>query len=550
MREFDLQRQRLSLQSMSCAECSHFSSPIAAAISFAIATISVVHLSVLTTIAIDLATAALAVATIAVASASAVTPTNTTLRLPLASAARAAYDPAASAAAHARTATRGALLHHAKLPRVMDRGTHLRAARHPLSPPRFRRQPAGDVASRPRGTVRRDGLHLHRRIARRADAPRLAGRRHRAVPLRHRRVARCGLARVASQPARDRGAVARARPARKRSQSLGVLLISGYAPVSTASEAEWIAYYSDVALALSHRHTGDVVVWGTDGNGSIGRGSIGQCDDERTSAVGPYGIAHINHSGRRLRTFLETNELAALSSFFRKPYYGTWLHPRSKRMHQLDQVIVSRSDVFRFTDAGSMRGQLIDSDHRPVGCKLRIAVGQHRKAATDRSKLLGLDYTSIRGPAGAGARRTLACSVLRHLGLPQPPPPPQPQLSPTSSIQQCGYTQIDPLRPSLTLQDLELLTISPREDARAMIRGLSLRLTTRWRLRHSSRPRHRHHHHRRRCCRHRRRRRHRAPLLPTPSLPRLWIQRRAKSYPAGRSIRRGGSQRQRQSCVC
>ena len=258
----------------------------------------------------------------------------------------------------------------------------------------------------------------------------------------------------------------------KRSKQLGVLLVSGYAPVSTAAEAEWTTYYDDIAAAISHRHVGDVLVLGTDANASIGRGSMCGIDvDERTGAVGPYGLAHVNASGRRLRTFLETHELAALSSFFHKPYYGTWLHPRSKCMHQLDQMLVSRSDLFRFTNSGSLRGQLIDSDHRPVGCKLRIAVGQHRKPTDARSQLTRLDFSSLRGPSGASARRTLACSVLRHLGRPLPSPlptsPPLPSpLTATGSSLQRGHTQIDPSRPSLTLHDSELPMIQSRDDIR------------------------------------------------------------------------------------
>ena len=321
------------------------------------------------------------------------------------------------------------------------------------------------------------------------------------------------------------------RDPRNRSRSLGVLLVSGYAPVSTASAAEWAEYYNDVTMALSHRHSGDVVVFGTDGNASIGRGSLGSLGDgdDRTGAVGPHGLEHMNVSGRRLRTFLETNGLAALSSFFRKPYYGTWLHPCSKCMHQLDQMVVSRPDVFRFTDSGSLRGQSVDSDHRAVGCKLRIAVGQQRKVATERGKLTGLDFSSLRGRDGATARHSLACSVLHHLGLPKPPPPPStittiasstdyfsspifaairanytathgsgwwnidglfhrfedecryaitaspppppfslpPSAPPsTSSNPQSGHTQIDLQRPSLTLPDSELPTLQSRDDTR------------------------------------------------------------------------------------
>ena len=212
----------------------------------------------------------------------------------------------------------------------------------------------------------------------------------------------------------------------KRKASLGVLLASGYAPVSSASDAEWDAYYADIDAVLSHAHPSDVVLFNTDANASIGRGSLGSSGDDagRTGAVGPYGLDHINASGRRLRIFMETRALASLASFFRKAHYGTWLHPCSKRMHQLDHFIVSRRDVFRFTNAGSARfGQCIDSDHRAIECKLRIALGQHRKAPVSaRGLLTGLDYSSLRGQEGLQARHAFSCDVVRHLGLPPPLP--------------------------------------------------------------------------------------------------------------------------------
>ena len=180
------------------------------------------------------------------------------------------------------------------------------------------------------------------------------------------------------------------------SPSLGILLISGYAPVSTASVEEWDRYYTSLSSAMARAHTGDVIIIGTDSNASIGRGCLdGSCSDDRVGAVGPHGLAHINNSGRRLRSFIETHALASLASFYRKRHYGTWQHPRSKLMHQLDQMLVSRSELKRFSDAGSLSGQLINSDHRAIGCKLRIAIQLQRKRAevSARSKLSRLDYT-------------------------------------------------------------------------------------------------------------------------------------------------------------
>jgi len=196
---------------------------------------------------------------------------------------------------------------------------------------------------------------------------------------------------------------------------LGVYLMSTYAPTSDASATDLDMYYSAFSTALARKPRGYVLVVCSDANASIGRGSLDNTTglSARSNAVGPYGIDHVNGSGRRLRSFLEVNQLASLASFFRKPHYGTWLHPRSKRLHQLDHILVTRQDVFRFTDAGSRPGQLhvIDSDHRAVGCTLRIATDLQRKPE-QRARLARLDYGSLYEKDG---QQAFATAVVRRL---------------------------------------------------------------------------------------------------------------------------------------
>ena len=94
-----------------------------------------------------------------------------------------------------------------------------------------------------------------------------------------------------------------------------------------------------------------------------------------SEAIGSFGIDHLNASGRRFRSFLELHGLRSLSTFFCKRYYGTWQHPRSKLPYQLDHVVVAARDhrAGLFRDAGSWKGgQLVDSDHRAVMCKVDV----------------------------------------------------------------------------------------------------------------------------------------------------------------------------------
>ena len=101
--------------------------------------------------------------------------------------------------------------------------------------------------------------------------------------------------------------------------------MSTYAPTSDASEADLDAYYSAFSSALARKPHGYVLVVCSDANASIGRGSPDTTTglSARSNAVGPHGLDHVNVSGRRLRSFLELNQLASLASFFRKPHYST-----------------------------------------------------------------------------------------------------------------------------------------------------------------------------------------------------------------------------------
>ena len=214
-------------------------------------------------------------------------------------------------------------------------------------------------------------------------------------------------------------------------RKMGIFLISGYAPHSGKAAAEHAAYEDAFTRLIAKRRPGDVLIACVDANSSVGRGSLGGDAgvSDRTGAVGPFGLAHINEAGRRLRSFMENNELASLASFFRKDHYATWIHPRSKLEHQLDHILISRADRCRFADAGSCPFQLVNSDHRAVGCRMRFEVSIQRKA-DPRGKMLRLDYSSLYEKSG---QQTLADAFVRLI-------------NPSSSSE---HTQIDPERPSL-----------------------------------------------------------------------------------------------------
>ena len=83
--------------------------------------------------------------------------------------------------------------------------------------------------------------------------------------------------------------------------------------------------------------------------------------------------AHLIYTQHRpLTPSLSLSQLASLASFFRKPHYDTWIHPRSSAKHTIDHILVSRGDITRFSDAGTRAELLFESDRRTVGCSLWV----------------------------------------------------------------------------------------------------------------------------------------------------------------------------------
>ena len=92
-------------------------------------------------------------------------------------------------------------------------------------------------------------------------------------------------------------------------------------------------------------------------------------------------------------TYLAINNLKVATTSFKKKHYATWIHPRSKKLHQIDHFIVNREMFHRIIDAGWTL-QLLDSHHYPIFMKLRI-MKRLKKNTQSRSRMLNLDYSIL-----------------------------------------------------------------------------------------------------------------------------------------------------------
>lgn len=147
-------------------------------------------------------------------------------------------------------------------------------------------------------------------------------------------------------------------------------LISAYAPIGVADQQVWDSFLTNLQSCINAKPERDILLIGCDTNSSLGTNEITR-NTSSMSSVGKFGISHRNASGIRFSSFLETNCLVACSTYFQKSNYSTWCHPRSKLPHQIDHIIIEKSDFFRVIDAHSSK-PLLDSDHLAVKCKLRV----------------------------------------------------------------------------------------------------------------------------------------------------------------------------------
>ena len=177
-----------------------------------------------------------------------------------------------------------------------------------------------------------------------------------------------------------------------RNRSVGLFIVSAYSPIGNADETEWDEFMEQLDQCTARKHKDDILVIGTDANSSLG--TMKRRDQPSLTSVGSFGNPHINAAGRRYRTYLEMKNMVALTTYFQKKSYSTWIHPRSKLPHQIDHFITEKSSFSRFADAG-LTEPVLDSDHLAIMCKVRIAV-RLKKRSNPRQQLLRLDASILK----------------------------------------------------------------------------------------------------------------------------------------------------------
>ena len=97
-------------------------------------------------------------------------------------------------------------------------------------------------------------------------------------------------------------------------------------------------------------------------------------EDDWWCESGPYGYRDLNEAGLELLSFLSTNGATVCNSWFKKKEIKkqTWQHPKSKKWHCIDYVIMRQAHRRKCLDVSVMRGADCNTDHRLVHAKLVV----------------------------------------------------------------------------------------------------------------------------------------------------------------------------------
>ena len=158
-------------------------------------------------------------------------------------------------------------------------------------------------------------------------------------------------------------------------------VLSCYAPTFAASRDEKDAFFDTLQQALSAIPVNECYVMLGDFNARVGSRLEG---DMWWYERGPHGYGDLNEAGRELLTFLAINEATVCNTWFMKRDISkqTRQHPKSKRWHCIDYVIMRKAHRRKCLNVAVVRGADCNTDHRMV--RMKMIVGRNRAYGKER----------------------------------------------------------------------------------------------------------------------------------------------------------------------
>ena len=148
-----------------------------------------------------------------------------------------------------------------------------------------------------------------------------------------------------------------------------MFVICVYAPTLMAEEDQTDDFYDSLDSVLRKVNPNDKIILLGDFNARVGSRS-----DLWEDVIGSHGIGSMNSNGLRLLSLCSQHDLTITNTLFRMKakYKTSWMHPRSKKWHLLDYIIVRRSQIREVLVTRAMRGADCWTDHRLVMSKMRL----------------------------------------------------------------------------------------------------------------------------------------------------------------------------------
>ena len=187
-----------------------------------------------------------------------------------------------------------------------------------------------------------------------------------------------------------------------RFQMMGNTLhvFSAYAPTEAALSTEKDAFYDALQKATDQVPRWDTMVLVGDFNAQLG----GKSSDIWQGHLGKFVLPKDKTTdGQRLLTSCVANGLVVRSTFFRHPRRlrvtrtgmdGTW-------QHQIDHVLMRRSDAQQMTDCRVYWGTMVESDHNLVVASFK-RLGKVKNMQSKRPITLKQDLEALTADAGVG----------------------------------------------------------------------------------------------------------------------------------------------------
>jgi hypothetical protein len=167
-------------------------------------------------------------------------------------------------------------------------------------------------------------------------------------------------------------------------QQGSIKIISAYAPTLAADDSDKDNFYNQLEDVISSTADTERIVLLGDMNARVGDDHLVWPD-----CMGKFGVGHMNENGQRLLELCCRNGLCITNTIFPgKPHRKmSWCHPRSKKWHQLDFIIVRQKHRGEVHNTRTYHSADCDTDHSLVLSTMLLKPRPHHSQVKQSRKI-------------------------------------------------------------------------------------------------------------------------------------------------------------------